>query len=532
MINRTTINTLDDFVTAITALPDGERASLRYFTMEDPRRSQLKTMYVDRRWFPTRRCQRDDVAGLWNCQDLPVAQGAPNAAGGSARFPKYTDKSIARLAPSLVGIKFDMPYSISGVNERNYHGTGLILDAVRGLVITDRNTVPVSVGDVQLTFAGALVIPAKVVYVHPLHDLAVIQYDPKLIGDTPVVAARLATEPLQTGEAVEVIGMDNTGDMQSRATSIAEVNPLLLPLSRTVQFRDANIEVASLVNPPEDVVGVLVDKSARVRGLWASFATDNGRELVQDSRGISADLLAETLQIVQKGAAMRSLEAEFVPQSLAVARGIGLSDAWLQRIQLSNPAARQLLGVARLVAGSDAAQKLMSGDVLLTIDGKVVTRFRDVERAVVDKDQVQVTVWRVDGEKTLTVRTTALSGVDVDRIVEWAGATLQAPHRAISAQRSIEPRGVYVAYYAFGSPATRYGLSPGMRIVEVDGEATPDLDTFIRLVSGRADRTSLRIKTVGWNNAPAVITLKLDRHYWPSYELRRGADGWQRHSLE
>ena len=34
----------------------------------------------------------------------------------------------------------------------------------------------------------------------------------------------------------------------------------------------------------------------------------------------------------------------------------------------------------------------------------------------------------------------------IDRVVEWAGATLQAPHRAISAQRGIAPEGVYVAY--------------------------------------------------------------------------------------
>jgi S1-C subfamily serine protease len=469
---------------------------------------------------------------LWNCIDLAAPTAKATVASGSARFPTYANKTVTRLAPSLVAINFDMPYSLSGVNERNYHGAGLIIDSAQGLVVTDRNTVPVSIGDARLTFAGSLQVPAKVIYVHPLHNLAVLQYDPKSIGDTPVVNAQLDTREFHSGDPVDVIGLDGNGELQARTTSIAELSPLLLPLSRSVQFRDANIEVASLVNPPEDVVGVLAGKDGKVRGLWASFATDNGRELVQESRGISADLVAETLQIIRSGASLRSLEAEFAAQSLASARSLGLSSEWMKRIQDSNPSQRQVLGIARLVGGSDAARQFMPGDVLLAVDGNVVTSFRDVERAVMGKDQVKATVWRVDGEKTLAVKTAALSGVDVDRLLTWAGATLQAPHRAISAQRSIAPQGVYVAYYAFGSPATRYGLQPGQRIIEVDGTATPDLDSFIKVVGGRADRTSLRIKAVGWNNAPTVLTLKLDRHYWPTYELRREADGWQRRTLD
>ena len=117
-------------------------------------------------------------------------------------------------------------------------------------------------------------------------------------------------------------------------------------------------------------------------------------------------------------------------------------------------------------------------------------------------------------------------------MVQWAGATLQAPHRAISAQRGIAAGRRVRRLLYFGSPATRYGLYPGRRIVEVDGKPTPDLDAFLEAVTGRPDRSSLRMKTIGWNEAAEVITLKLDKHYWPAYELRRTPNGWERHSLE
>jgi pro-apoptotic serine protease NMA111 len=526
------VDNLADLSAAVAGLGDGARVSVRYSTIDDPNGSELRSIRIDRRWFPARQCQRDDHVGLWQCSDPTAVPAVGAPAPASTPLPRIDDKRAAEIAPSLVFINFDMPYSISGVTERNYHGTGVIIDAERGLLVTDRNTIPVSMGDVRLTFGGALEIPGEIVYIHPLHNLAVIHYDPKLIGTTPVRAARLATEELKSGESVNVVGMDGSGNIQSRTTTIANVDALQLPLSRSVMFRDSNIEVASLVNAPDDLVGVLADNAGRVRGLWASFASDNGRELVQESRGISSDLMAEVLDIVRQGQPLHSFEAEFVQKTLAEARRFGLSDAWVRRISQANPSAHEVLSVARLVGASDAARVLQSGDILLAIDDKPVTQFRDVERAVAAKEQVSATIWRAGAEQKLTVKTATLSGSDIDRVVEWAGATLQAPHRAISAQRGIAPNGVYVAYFEFGSPASRYGLIPGRRIVEIDGEPTPDLDAFLRQVGGRPDRSSLRIKTLSWNGAPEVITLKLDRHYWPAYELVQSASGWQRHSLE
>jgi S1-C subfamily serine protease len=101
----------------------------------------------------------------------------------------------------------------------------------------------------------------------------------------------------------------------------------------------------------------------------------------------------------------------------------------------------------------------------------------------------------------------------------------------MAAQRGIEPTGVFVAYFLYGSPASRYQLVAGRRITEVDGEPVADLDAFVRAVSGRPNRSALRLKTMQWNGAVDIITLKLDTHYWPTYELRRTEQGWVRQEL-
>ncbi len=532
-LNGRKTDTLADFEAGIAQLGDGERANVRYMTIDDPNGSQLRSIRMDRLWFPARHCDRNDGTGVWDCKDLPAAPAGKAPGVSSTQFPTYKDPRMSALAPSLAMVTFDMPYSVSGITERNYHGTGLVVDAPRGLVVVDRNTVPVAVGDVTVTFAGTVQVPGRVVYIHPLHNFAVVAYDPKLLGSTPVKSARLSPRELVAGERIWVVGLGGDGQLLARSTEIASIDQLELPLSRTMRFRDTNIEAAQLVNPPLDFDGVLSDASGAVLGTWSSFAYENGREIAQDNRGVPIDVVADMLDRVRTGKSLHSLEAELAEIPLSSARELGLSEAWSQRIAQHNPSRRQALSIVRLVGGSPAAKVLLPGDLVLAIDGAVVTSFREVEKAAADKDQVKVTLWRGQGETTLQVATAQLPGTDVDRVLEWAGATLQAPHRAMAAQRGAAPQGVYVGYFAYGSPATRYGLYPGRRIVEVDGVPTPDLDSFLKVVLGRPDRSSVRLKTLSWNNAPEVITLKLDKHYWPAYELTRSAEGaWVRRALE
>jgi S1-C subfamily serine protease len=524
--------TLAAFEAVVAGLADGERFTVRYSTVDDPNGSSVRSARMDRRWFPAKHCLRDDAAGVWQCAALPALGTLKPDVGGSTRFSKPDDPRAAALAASLVGVGFDMPYSVSGITERNYRGTGLVVDAARGLVVVDRNTVPVSMGDVRVIFAGTVEIPGKVEFVHPLHNLAIVSYDPKLIGTTPVKSAKLTDRRIVPGETIAVVGMGPDSELRVRTTQVSSLVPIQLPLSRTMQFRESNLETIQLVNGPADFDGVITDEGGAVVALWSSFAWEQGRDLQQENRGVAIGIVQDMLRRVQSRQSVFSLEAELVPQPLAAARRLGLSDEWLRRLESSSPNQRQVLSIVRLVGGSPAVGRLKQGDILLAIDEKVVTKFREVELAVADKPQVSVTVWRDGEEKVVPLATAALSGNDIDRIVMWAGATLQAPHRAMVAQRGIPPEGVYVGYFAYGSPATRYGLFPGRRIVEVDGVPTPDLDAFLKVVSGRPDRAAIRLRTITWNNAPEVITLKLDRHYWPTYELRRQADGWERKDLE
>lgn len=512
---------MDELEAVLDGLADQQRAAVRFHTLDDPASSKLRVLRMDRRWFPARRCQRDDGSGIWPCRLLAAGPSPAVPEPRSTRFAEQRSERIRRLAASLVMVNFDMPYTISGVAERHYYGTGLVVDATRGFVVVDRNTVPEAMGDVRITFGGNLDIPARVAWVHPAHNLALVAYDPALIGDTPVREARLARRELEAGEAVQVVGLRRDFTLVSRNTEVASIDALQYPLSRTIRFRESNLETIDLVNGPRDIDGVILNRRGEVAALWSTFAVQGGgNEPLQQNRGISADLVREMLDLAREGRQLPSLEVEWGEVPLASAREFGLGEEWVRRLQEHDAARPQLLRVVRTVAGTPAAELLQPGDLLLTVDGEPVTRFREVEKAVLAHELATLLVLRNGREETIRLPVVPLDGNGVRRALMWAGALLQEPYRDMAAQRAVEPWGVYVAFFAYGSPASRYGLLAGRRIVEVDGEPVPDLDAFIAAVRGRPDRASLRLTTVTWNGFVEVLTPKLDAIYWPTYEIR------------
>ncbi len=519
---------LDAFSKVLSGLSDGQEVVVRYFSFREPTREQVSVLTVNRRWFPVDRCDRDDQVGYWSCESEQAEIDEMVIAGGTAHFQSYSDTRLQRVAASLAYIAFDVPYRLDGVAGNHYVGVGLVLDAEHGLLVTDRNTVPVAMGDVHLTFAGAVEIPGKVVFVHPIHNLAFVQYDPALLGDTPVKSAELNSEPLTSGDATGLIGMTENQQLQIHDLLVATVEPLHIPLLKVPAFRETNLESININNPPPTLGGVLADQEGRVQALWASFSYSQSGKLTQFHVGIPAELLADLLDQWRccKPIEIYSLDVELFAITLSQARKLGLPVSWFDKMQ-QNGDHRKLLAIGRRVAGTPAELLFKEGDLLVAIDGQRVHNFHDVEK-LSSKASVEVTVIRMGQELVLTVPTVRYTGRGTDYIVQWAGALLQAPHRALAAQRSVNQEGVLVSFAWRGSPASRYGLSPLLRIIALDNNPVSNLSDFLKLAKERVGQDSVRLTTINLFGRESVVTLKPDEHYWPTREIRWAESGWQR----
>ena len=526
VLNGGPIESLADFETRWAALPNGAKATVRYFELENPRLELLAVVTVDRLWFPMQLCVRDDATGSWPCSASPAPPEQVERSPAMTTFNDDLPRPMRDLAPSLVMVEFDAPFRIDGLHSSRFKGAGLVVDAERGLVVVDRETIPVALGDVRLIFAASVEVPGEVVFIHPVHNLAVVAYDPRLLGDTPIRSARLRPVTLKSNDEAWVVGLSPDHELVSRKSRVSSVETFSRPLTSPPRFRETNLEVTLLTDSPTTVGGVLADRKGRVHAYWASFST--GVPPQSYFAAIGAEHIEEIVKPLREGRPVgwRTLGAELRLITLADARSRGLSEASARRLE-AHDSRRRVLAISRVTAGMPSAEILKPGDLLLAIDGDPIATFKEVERAG-QQDEVRLTLLRDGEELTLPVPTTAVDGRGTDRALFWAGAILQAPHSAINEQGGIEPEGVYVAWFWDGSPANRYGLSASRFIVAVDDRDVTDLDSFLAAVVDRPDRSSVRLRTVSLDGRTDVMTLKLDLEFWPTTELRRNGKGWER----
>lgn len=514
---------------ALAALPHGAPFTARWFDLEQPPREHVSAFTMDRRWFAMQRCERDDATGLWPAR--PAAPAPPPAlqAPITAALPPSDDPRIARLQPALVTVTFNVPYKVDGVHAARFVGAGLIVDAARGLVLVDRGTIPTPLGDVTLTVAGAVEIPAEIVFLHPQHNYGLLAYDPALLGQTPVREIACAPRSLRPGEPVWLVGVKPRHRVFAQSTSVASLDALDLPLPRPPRLRPYNLERLALTSASPCLGGAVVDDEGQVLAQWASFSFQDGKEHRVSEFGIPIEIVGDALAALRRGERpiVWDLGVEFGALALADARKRGLSQETADALQAADPARGELLVVQRLAAGAFGWQ---AGDLVLGADGRPALTLRDLERAAAS-GRARVRVLRDGRELDLEVAARPDEGRGTDRVVHWAGALLQAPHHAAQIQRRVPAEGVYVSLYWYGSPASRSRLRAARRIVAVDERPTPDLDAFLEVVVGRPNRASLRLRTVDLDDKVELITLRLDLEYFPTYELRRGPAGWDRRDL-
>jgi S1-C subfamily serine protease len=404
---------------------------------------------------------------------------------------------------------------------------GLVVDAEKGLVVTDRGTVPVGLGDAEITFASSLRVPARVLWLHPVHNVALLQYDPALTRGLPIRAATLLPESgLDAGDRVHQVGLTSAERVVSQVSTISRVDSTGGDQPDPPGFREYNSEGFQLVETAPSIGGVLADPKGRVMALWAFSPTEGGSG---GFLGLPVEIVNDLVAPFKAGLPPRipDLGVEGAPLPLKAARDQGVPEAWLSRLSASDPERRRAIQVARCVPGTDAARLLRGGDILLELNDRPVTRLRHLETSVsADLSPVKVTRFRNGEAETVEIRPVLLDGGGVERVLSFGGALFHEPHRQAGLQYNLDAGGLYVSWYWYGGPAALSKLRAAVLVRTLNEQPVDSIDALLALVRELPDGAPVRLGVESLRGMKDVVTLETDLFYWPTALIERRGGSW------
>ena len=156
----------------------------------------------------------------------------------------------------------------------SFQGAGMVVDARRGWVLTNKHVASSSYSSVTVTFHGGEPLPAQRLYVDPHLDLAVIAYDPSAAGRTPKEPELDCDASPPIGHPVGAFGhpwgFRFTGTRGITSAITSRLGPQMLQTDAPINSGNSGGPLISLVTGR--VVGINTASMAKDRTEGISFA--------------------------------------------------------------------------------------------------------------------------------------------------------------------------------------------------------------------------------------------------------------------
>lgn len=536
-INDTPIHSIGDLWAVLQEIPDQQRFFVEYFALSNPQQRKSSAVLWDRTWFPLEQWTRNDTSGLWDITSAPAQKPSEPVFVGDVDLQEQVvvvdkkDKLIKNVVSSLVTVQFSIPLSIQGVYDDVFFGAGVILDAKEGIVAVDRDTVPIGLGDLEIVFAGSTRIPGRVVWIHPEHNIALVKYNPTLLGNTPLQSVEIDSDNIMhKDDTVWLYGLNYDYEIVGKKLKIVDTVELDLPVPRVPFFKDKNLEVGILDGVPPLVGGVVLNKKGKLIGQWASFPDLSSSDQERALFVLPSFVLAEALDMYRKQQDIRTLGVEFTTLNWIQAGELGFTTGVFAESVEKSEAPRTLFMVAKILPNTDSAKQLVYGDIILRVNGKPVYSIRELEEAY-RQNSVALQILRQGTVSDITIETTSLSGQIDEPILSWGGALLHDVPWFVSFLSGIPQQGVYVSWCARGAPCSRDRLYPTYTITSVNQHPIHSVHELIEWLQTTEHTQDVRVETISAQGIPSTIVLRLDELYWQT-QIIRHTEEWVLESLQ
>lgn len=376
---------------------------------------------------------------------------------------------------------FDMPFDHGQPQYGKAVGSGVIINAGKGYIVTNNHVVE-NAQSITVRLSDDREFKAELIGRAPASDLAVLQIDADNLSEINVANS----DKLQVGDFVIAIG--NPFGLTQTVTS-----GIVSGLGRHgLGDRFENfIQTDASINPGNSG-GALVNLNGKLVGINTAILSRSGGN-IGIGFAIPSNLVMKVYhQILEYGGVRRGrlgVVGQNLTNDLAEAFGLDIT---------------QGVVVAQVMEDSPADKAgIKARDVIISVDDQDINDFSDLARAVglrVPGTEIEITLIR-DGKK-MTVPVTlgsAKKAQDHGPSGQLNPALSGARFGQIPQDHPLygEVEGVAVLAVRPGSPAARAGLRPGDVITSVNRESVSSVDEFYDLAGSDSGQLLLHIRRGG-----------------------------------
>ncbi|HEY5020207.1 MAG TPA: trypsin-like peptidase domain-containing protein, partial [Steroidobacteraceae bacterium] len=444
---------------------------------------------------------------------VPVSAEEASAADWAA--------TLEHIAGSVVAIQIDQARSFDTERNVSAQATGFVVDAERGLILTNRHVVTPGPVTAEATFLNREEVQLYPVYRDPVHDFGIYRYDPSKLRFITPKALPLAPQEAQIGREIRVVG-NNAGEQLSiLAGTLARLDREApeYGLGRYNDFNTFYIQAASGTSGGSSGSPV-IDIHGRVVALNAGGATG-----AASSFYLPLERVRRALQLIQQGKPVTrgTIQTEFRYRPYDELRRLGLQSVTETEVRKAQPEGTGMLVVSDVQPGSASDGVLNPGDVLVRVNGTLVTRFEPLEAVLDDSVGANVELQLQRGGKlySANLRVDDLDSITPAAYLEFGDTVVHtlSYQEARAFHRPV--RGVFVA--ASGYIFDRAAVPRGAVITEVNSNKVDDLAEFAEAVKDLGDgaQVAVRYSTIDDPNGSELRSIRIDRRWFPARQCQR-----------